>query len=89
VVDQTGIEGQYDIALDVAMEDLAGMRKMAMGMGHVPPGGPPAEGAPAPESAPKASIFTAIQQLGLKLESKKAPVDNLTVVQAEKVPTAN
>jgi uncharacterized protein (TIGR03435 family) len=94
VVDQTGVEGQYDIVLDVAMEDLVGMRKMAMGAGHMPggpggPGGPGAESGPAPDSAPKASIFTAIQQLGLKLEPRKAPLDHLIIDQAEKVPTAN
>jgi uncharacterized protein (TIGR03435 family) len=92
VLDETRIEGQYDIDLEVATEDLAGMRKMAIGAGHPPmgpggPGGP--EGAPAPEGAPKSSIFTAIQQLGLKLDPRKGPIEHVIVDQAEKVPTAN
>jgi uncharacterized protein (TIGR03435 family) len=42
------------------------------------------------ESVPGASIFTAVQeQLGLRLEAKKAPVEILIIDHADKVPTAN
>ncbi|MBS1855384.1 MAG: TIGR03435 family protein [Acidobacteria bacterium] len=86
VVDQTGILGNYDLTLDVSMEDMAGMRKIA-----VPPpgaGGPGMEHAPA-EGGSAASIFTSIQSLGLKLDPRKAPVEYLVVDRAEKVPTEN
>ncbi len=87
VLDVTKIEGNYDIVLEVSMEDLAGLRRMGATAGPGPRG--PEAGSPAPESAPAPSIFTAIQQLGLKLESRKAPIEYLVVDQAEKVPTEN
>ncbi len=82
VVDMTGLDGIYDITLEVSMEDLAGMRKLAGGAAV-------AHAAPAPESAPAASIFTAIQQLGLRLEPRRAPIDFIVVEKAERVPTEN
>jgi uncharacterized protein (TIGR03435 family) len=86
VVDMTKIEGNYDVTLDLSMEELAGMKRMAV---MAAPGGTGHEGGPAPDSAPSASIFTAIQQLGLKLDSRKAPVDYVFVDKADKVPTEN
>ncbi len=47
------------------------------------------ENQPAPETAPAPSIFTAIQQLGLRLESRKTPAEFIVVEKAEKVPTEN
>jgi uncharacterized protein (TIGR03435 family) len=64
-------------------------------MEFVPEGGgaalTPPDGAPADlasNSAP--GLITAVQeQLGLKLESKKIPLDVLVIEKAEKVPTEN
>lgn len=89
VVDMTKIEGNYDIALEVSMEDLTGLRRMGAMAGPGPGARGPEEGAPAPDSTPAPSIFTVVQQLGLKLESRKAPIEYLVVDQAEKVPTEN
>jgi uncharacterized protein (TIGR03435 family) len=80
VVDMTGLKGTYDLTLEVAMEDLVGMKKMAERGGRMAAG----DGGPAPEGDPHASMFTAVQQLGLKLESRKSPVDFLIVDKAEK-----
>ena len=91
VVDETGLKAKYDITLDFAPDRLEG----PMGMMHPPPpehdgalggGGPMASasdmGGP--------TIFTALQeQLGLKLEQRKGPVDLLVIDRLEKVPTEN
>jgi uncharacterized protein (TIGR03435 family) len=84
VLDMTGITGQYDIRLTVAAEDLVGMQRTARQ--YEEPGAAPA---PAPDTTPAPSIFTAIQTLGLKLEARKAPIEFLVVDRAEKEPTKN
>lgn len=68
VVDKTGLTGQYSFTLEFTPERLA-------------PGGP--ADSSSPDSAP--SLFTALQeQLGLKLESTKAPVKTYAIEKLEK-----
>jgi uncharacterized protein (TIGR03435 family) len=79
IVDGTGLTGRYDFTLEFAPE----MRNMP-GMPMMAGGGPVNEG----ESAP--SLFTAVQeQLGLRLEPKKAMLDLIVVDRLEKTPTEN
>ena len=79
VMDQTGIKGNYDFALQWTPDQS----QAAMPMG--PEGGKPGtDNAPPPESSGP-SIFAAIQeQLGLKLESRKGPVEFLVIDHVEK-----
>jgi uncharacterized protein (TIGR03435 family) len=86
VVDMTGLTAEYDYTLNFSPEGLPGMRGMPMPMGP-PPGAAP-EGGHDAETGP--SIFTALQeQLGLKLDSRKGPVDLIVVDSVEKTPTEN
>jgi uncharacterized protein (TIGR03435 family) len=95
VLDMTEIQGQYDVTLDVSAEEMAGLRggiRMAVAAGGGPAMGHSTDGAaagPAPESTPGASIFSAVQQLGLKLDPRKAPMDYIVVDKADRVPTEN
>lgn len=89
VLDRTGVQGYYNIKLKISMDDLAGMKRdmaMADPGATVRPGG---DSNPAPDSTPAPSLFGAVEQLGLKLESRKAPVEFLVVDRAEKTPTEN
>jgi uncharacterized protein (TIGR03435 family) len=78
VVDKTGITGMFDVRLEFALDDASG--------GFLPPNSP----APLiPDDFSGPSIFTAVQeQLGLKLDSTKGPIEFLVVDHAER-PSAN
>ena len=92
VVDQTGLTGNYDYTLDFAPDDSLRMPGPMGAMPAPPPdgagGGP---GGPAMASEANCpSLITALQeQLCLKLESKKGPIDLLVIDNLEKVPTEN
>jgi uncharacterized protein (TIGR03435 family) len=74
VIDKTGLHGNYDYKLEWTPDEAQGG----------PMKGPGGESA-APADNPGASIFTALQdQLGLKLESTKGPVEILVIEKAEK-----
>jgi bla regulator protein blaR1 len=81
VIDKTGLNDRYDVKLDWTPERGEG--------GAETLGLPPSLDAPAPTASSGPSIFTAIQeQLGLKLESAKGPVEIVVIDRAEK-PSAN
>jgi uncharacterized protein (TIGR03435 family) len=74
VIDKTELAGNYDFKLEWTPDE--GERRMIRA-----PGGD----APAPAETAGPSIFTAVQdQLGLKLESTKGPVEILVIERAEK-----
>lgn len=85
VIDETGLKGAYDFALDYAPE--GGARGP---MPFATAGGGDGRGpvASAPDDAP--SLFAALQQqLGLKLEPKKLPLEMIVIDHIEKVATEN
>ncbi len=81
VVDKTGLTGDFDYKLDWTPDEMAS----AMTKGGNPA---PGDNAASPDAAGP-SLFTALEeQLGLKLESTKGPVDVIVIDQLEQ-PTAN
>jgi uncharacterized protein (TIGR03435 family) len=88
IVDKTGLTGNYDVALDLSMDELMKVARSAGMAVPMPGGGDPARPAEA-ASDPQGSLFTSIQQLGLKLEGRKSPLDMLVIDHIEKAPTEN
>jgi uncharacterized protein (TIGR03435 family) len=77
IVDRTGLEGYYDVDLRFTPDRIP----------NFGPGGPP-QGLP-PIDTDAASIYAAMrEQLGLKLDSQRAPVEVLVIDRVEK-PTAD
>jgi len=75
VIDKTGLTGNYDFNLDFSSGAPASPN----------PAGPPVD--EAPESAPPFEV--AIETLGLKLQSVKAPVEVIVIDKLNRAPTEN
>jgi uncharacterized protein (TIGR03435 family) len=80
VFDRSGLTAKYDFTLQFTPERMR------------PAGAPPSEAGniadPDPDAGP--TIFSALQdQLGLKLEPRKAPVDMLVIDHLERTPVGN
>lgn len=79
VIDKTGLTATYDFKLEYTRDDLVA--------GPAPGGGGGGDGAPPVPAAESSgpTLFTAVQeQLGLKLESTKGPVQIIVIDRAEK-----
>ena len=93
VVDMTGIKGNYDATVDLSLMEIMAMAKAAGA--DIPVGAP--SGAGARGDIPVASdpggggtsLADAVQSMGLRLQSRKATVDQLIVDHIEKTPTEN
>jgi uncharacterized protein (TIGR03435 family) len=75
VIDETGMKGKYDVTINMA--------KYLPDMGHGPGSG---EAPPDPQ----AIVMRGLQEeLGLKLEPKKMPIELVVIDHVEKAPVAN
>jgi uncharacterized protein (TIGR03435 family) len=89
-VDVTGLTGSYEVAVDLSQEDAMNVARAAVSFLPIGKGGGDGPRALAGASDPPgSSIFTSVQNLGLKLEPRKMPLDMVVVDHAEKTPTAN
>jgi uncharacterized protein (TIGR03435 family) len=93
VVDLTELKGKYQIALDLTMADA--MRVAARAGFNMPmaTAGPAANAGKSPADAASdpsgSSLFTSVQQLGLKLDPRKLPYEFIVIDHLEKTPTEN
>jgi uncharacterized protein (TIGR03435 family) len=94
VVDMTGIKGNYDASLEISLAEILALARAAGA--DIPaglPGGAAGRGnGPLVASDPGgggSSLTDAVQSMGLKLESRKAVVDQFIVDHIEKTPTEN
>ncbi|MGH9393676.1 MAG: TIGR03435 family protein [Terriglobales bacterium] len=86
VLDQTGLDGLYQVKLGVTKEDLQAIARAAM----LKMGMPPPPQTPGVASAPGgSSIFASVRKLGLKLEPRDAPIERIVIDSMDKQPTAN
>lgn len=86
VVDMTNLKGHYDFVMELSPEDFRAMGiRSAIAAGvALPP-----QAIQMAEAASMDSLFNAVEKLGLKLESRKAPMDVLVIDHAEKTPSDN
>ena len=79
IIDETGLKGKYDITINVAkyVADFAPREGGGAGGGGAPPD-------------PLAIITRGLQEeLGLKLDAKKMPIDLVVIDKADRVPVEN
>jgi uncharacterized protein (TIGR03435 family) len=86
VVDMTDLKGTYDLTLEFTPEEYRTLLiRTALSAGvNLPP-----EVMRLLEGASDESLFKGLQSLGLKLESRKAPLEVLVIDSASKTPIAN
>ncbi len=85
VFDTTGLDGQYDFALAWTVDSAGG----AVPRTYPPPDAIETHSTPV-MNGPGLSLLIAVQeQLGLRLEARKGPIETLIVDSVRKVPTGN
>jgi uncharacterized protein (TIGR03435 family) len=79
VVDETGLTGRYNFTLEYSVSEL---KTMVRGNGG--------DASQIPDfGGDQASIFTSVEDLGLRFEPRKAPVPVIVIDSIQKTPTAN
>ena len=86
IVDMTGLTAAYDFAFDVMPEDYIGMllRSAVWAGANLPP-----EAQKMLDASSPAALGDALQQIGLRLDARKSPLDVLVIDDVLKTPTAN
>jgi uncharacterized protein (TIGR03435 family) len=91
VVDMTGLKGNYQLAVELSIAELMATAR-AQGMSGPGSGGGGGDASAVPtasEPGGGSTVYSSVQALGLRLENRKAPIEQLIVDHAEKAPTEN
>jgi uncharacterized protein (TIGR03435 family) len=86
IVDMTGLTGSYNFVVNVTPEDYMAMliRSAVLRGQNIMP-----EAQRLLDATPSSALSDALEQVGLKLEARKAPLDILVIDSALKTPTSN
>jgi len=87
VIDMTGLRGSYNLKFDFSVADLIAMMRAQLGAAAASEGAQPLPAATEPAGG--SSLSDAVASLGLKLEPRKAPVEQLIIDHVEKTPVEN
>lgn len=86
IIDMTGLTGKYDFAIDIPPDDFRAMLiRSALWAGV----NLPSEATHLLDASSPAALGDALQQVGLKLDPRKAPLDVVVIDSALKTPTDN
>jgi uncharacterized protein (TIGR03435 family) len=95
VVDMTGLKGSYQVVLNLSLADLiANAKAQGIDITAARPGTPASSAASSaiPEASEPTGVSTtyqSVEALGLKLEPRKAVIEQLIIDHIEKTPTEN
>jgi uncharacterized protein (TIGR03435 family) len=82
----TGLKGNYDFSMEFSPEDFRAMMiRATIASGTVVP----PEVLKLLDASSGDTLVNAVEKLGLKLESRKAPIEMLVIDEAQKTPTEN
>lgn len=86
IVDMTDTKGAFSFTMEFSPDDFRGMLIHAAASAGVQL---PPQALQAIQGSSEASLYTALRNVGLNLESRKAPLDVIVVDSIEKTPTEN
>jgi uncharacterized protein (TIGR03435 family) len=86
IVDQTKLEGRYDVGFDIAAEDYGPMMVRAAVNAGIPM---PPQALSLLDGASNGSAMEGLRALGLSLEARRGPLDVLVVDSIDRTPTEN
>lgn len=88
VVDQTDLRGNFQISLDISPADLH-LIPLHDALKQPSPSSGKSMSPTASDPGGSNTIYSSVEKLGLRLEERKAPVEQLIVDHMEKTPTEN